>query len=138
MILTDTGPLVAILSRTDTHHRACVATLNELQPPMVTTWPVLTEAFYLLEDAGRAAQEALVELVVNGRIVVYDIDDPARLLDLLRKYGDRPMDLAGGSLVVLAEYLRLYPVFTLDRADVRIYRAYERRAFEVIPASHHG
>jgi uncharacterized protein len=137
MILTDTGPLVAILSRTDTHHRACVATLNELQPPMVTTWPVLTEAFYLLEDAGRAAQEALVELVVNGRIVVYDIDDPARLLDLLRKYGDRPMDLAGGSLV-LAEHLRLYRVFTLDRADFSIYRAHERRAFEVIPASLHG
>jgi uncharacterized protein len=99
---------------------------------------VLTEAFYLLEDAGHAAQEALVELVVNGRIVVYAIDDPARLLDLLRKYGDRPMDLAGGSLVVLAEYLRLYRVFTLDRADFSIYRAHERRTFEVIPASLHG
>jgi uncharacterized protein len=39
MILTDTGPLVAILSRTDTHHRACVATLDELQPPMVSLGP---------------------------------------------------------------------------------------------------
>lgn len=133
MILTDAGPLVAILSRTDAYHRTCVAALNELTPPMVTTWPVLTAAFYLLEDAGRAAQQALIELVVNGRIAVYDVADPVRLLALLRKYADRPMDLADGSLVMLAEQLRRYQVFTLDRTDFRIYRAHGRRAFDVIP-----
>ncbi len=134
MILTDTGPLVAILSRTDTYHHACVAALSALKPPMVTTWLVLTEAFYLLEEAGRGAQEALVELVTNGRIVVYDIADPKRLLELLRKYADRPMDLADGSLVALAEQLRLYQVFTLDRTDFSIYRAHGRRAFDLVPA----
>jgi predicted nucleic acid-binding protein len=134
MILTDTGPLVAILNRTDAHHSACVAALKQLRPPMVTTWPVLTEAFYLLEDAGRAAQETLVELVINGRIAVYDVVDHARLLELLRKYADRPMDLAESSLVLLAEQLRLYEVFTLDQADFRTYRAHGRRVFDIIPA----
>ncbi|MDQ3699389.1 MAG: hypothetical protein M3442_00540 [Chloroflexota bacterium] len=101
---------------------------------MVTTWPVLTEAFYLLEEAGRAAQESLIDLVVNGRIVAYDVSDPVRLQVLLHKYADRPMDLADGTLVVLAEQLRLYRVFTLDWADFSTYRAHGRRAFGVIPA----
>ena len=133
MILTDTGPLVALLSRTDAHHAACVAALRTLLPPMVTTWSVLTEAFYLLEDAGREAQEALIEMVVKGRIQVHDVADPARLLELLHKYADRPMDLADASLVLLAERLRLYRIFTLDRSDFRIYRADGRRAFDLIP-----
>ena len=133
MILTDTGPLVALLSRTDTHHAACVAALRTLLPPMVTTWPVLTEAFCLLEDAGREAQEALVEMVVKGRIEVHDVTDPARLLELLHKYADRPMDLADASLVLLAERLRLYRIFTLDRSDFHIYRAHGRRAFDLVP-----
>jgi predicted nucleic acid-binding protein len=133
MILTDTGPLVALLSRTDTYHAACVAALRSLRPPMVTTWPVLTEAFYLLEEAGREAQHTLIEMVVTGRVAVYDIVDVARVLELLRKYADRPMDLADATLVALAEQLRLYEVFTLDRSDFTIYRAHGRRAFTIVP-----
>ena len=134
MILTDTGPLVAVLNRNDAYHRVCVDALRSLPAPMVTTWPVLTEAFCLLEDAGREAQETLIDLVVRGRIAVYDVADPRRVLELLRKYGDRPMDLADATLVALAEQLRLYRVFTLDRADFHIYRAHRRRAFDIVPA----
>lgn len=134
MIQTDTGPLVAILNRTDTHHSACVSALRRVTPPIVTTWPVLTEAFYLLASASRDAQHTLIELVVNGRIAAYDMTDPGRMLELLRKYADRPMDLADASLVVLAEQLQLYQVFTLDRADFRVYRAHGRQAFDLLPA----
>lgn len=101
---------------------------------MATTWPVLTEAFYLLEDAGRGAQEALIELVVAGRVAVYDVADPRRVHELLHKYADRPMDLADATLVALAEQLRSYQVFTLDRTDFSIYRAHGRRSFDVIPS----
>lgn len=133
MILTDTGPLVAILSRSDAHHEACVDALRRLSPPLVTTLPVLTEAFYLLEDAGRRAQEALIELVVRGRVETREVRDAQRVVDLLRKYADRPMDLADATLVALAEQERSYRVFTLDRADFSIYRAHSRRAFDVVP-----
>ena len=133
MTLTDTGPLVAILNRNDSFHRACVEALRTLTPPMVTTWPVLTEAVYLLGDAGREAQETLIDLVVRGRILVYDISNPRRLLELLHKYADRPMDLADASLVVLAEETGLYSVFTLDRTDFSVYRAHDRRVLEIVP-----
>ena len=66
--------------------------------------------------------------------MAYDVSDALRVLDLLHKYADRPMDLADATLVALAEQLRTYRVFTLDRADFSVYRAHGRRAFELVPA----
>lgn len=57
----------------------------------------------------------------------------ARVQELLGKYADRPMDLADATLVALAEQLREYRMFTLDRADFVVYRAHGRRAFELLP-----
>jgi len=48
MIAIDTGPLVAIFDKSDKWHRACVETLKRIRKPLVTTWPVITETFYLL------------------------------------------------------------------------------------------
>lgn len=57
----DTGPLVALIDRDDPHHPRCVAALDRLPPDvLVTSWPCLTEAMYLLGRAsGLPAQEAL-------------------------------------------------------------------------------
>ena len=52
MILTDAGPLIAILDRGESYHQICVDCLAELSSPMVTTWPAFAEAMYLLGEAG--------------------------------------------------------------------------------------
>lgn len=48
MILIDTGPLVAFFDASDTYHATCLEILRGLKGPLVTVWPVMTEAFYLL------------------------------------------------------------------------------------------
>lgn len=47
MILCDAGPLVALLDRSDADHLRCMAVLRGISD-MLTTWPCLTEAMYLL------------------------------------------------------------------------------------------
>jgi predicted nucleic acid-binding protein len=136
MILTDAGPLVAILDRGEAHHGACVACLAQLTGPMVTTWPAFTEAMYLLGDAGAwRAQQALWRMVTEGdlEIAVQGPEQHPRLRALMEKYQDRPMDLADASLVALAEERSLRDIFTLDRAGFQTYRLHGRKGFHLWP-----
>ena len=135
MILTDTGPLVALINRNDPDHVACVNIVKR-QPAelLVTTWPCFTEAMYLLfRVAGHPGQRGLWQLRTAGKLNLYDLT-PAqvdRTAELMDKYRDRPMDLADASLVVTAEHLRTQRIFTLD-SDFHIYRLADGSALEIV------
>ena len=126
MILTDAGPLIAILDRGERYHQICVDCLAELRGPMLTTWPAFTEAMYLLGEArGWIAQAALWWLEGKGDLEIVDqgLEDRRRMSALMEKYHDRPMDLADASLVTLAEKRGLrgvhgYAIACLRRALV--------------------
>jgi predicted nucleic acid-binding protein len=124
VILTDTGPLVALFNPRDADHRGTRELLATLKSPLVTTTPVLTEAFHLLEPGSRGAA-ALREFIAARGVGLWFMESSsfARALELMQKYADHPMDLADASLVVAAEALRTLHVFTLDRADFSTYRA---------------
>lgn len=135
MILVDAGPLIALLSRSDPDHRTCRAALGSLAGPLLTTWPVVTEAMHFLgKQGGWRAQAALWRMVHDGKVRF--VDDQAmeaeRIAALMEKYADVPMDLADASLVAAAEHLGTDRVFTLD-GDFSVYRLAGRRAFTVIP-----
>jgi uncharacterized protein len=102
---------------------------------MVTTWPVVTEAMYLLGDAGGwAAQRALWGMIEREALVVAELDASviARARALMEKYRDAPMDIADATLVAVAEARGLKRVFTLD-SDFGVYRLRGREAFELVP-----
>jgi predicted nucleic acid-binding protein len=134
MILVDTGPLVALIHEDDEHHQRCKDALASLNEPMGTVWPVITEAMYLL-NFSRKAQDALWEMLATEavRLLALDRTDVARMRELMRKYRDRPMDLADAALVRTAERERLRRVFTLDRTDFQIYRPARMGRFTIVP-----
>jgi len=102
---------------------------------MITTWPVLTEAMYLLGALGGwPGQHALWRLVEIAELKIVDINPPfaPSLRALMEKYKDVPMDLADATLVAVANAEGRQRIFTLD-SDFRIYRYRGREAFEVIP-----
>jgi uncharacterized protein len=75
MILIDTGPLVALFDASDNYHRTCLDILKDLGGPLLTVWPVLTEAFYLLSFSWKA-QDNLLEFLGRGGM---ELADPERI-----------------------------------------------------------
>lgn len=123
MTLADTGPLVALFDPKDRDHSAVKQSLARVRGPLVTTVPVLTEAFRLLDPSSRGAA-ALREWVASRGLGVWFLDPGwlGRAFELMDQYADHPMDLADASLVAAAEAHRTTTVFTLDRGDFSTYR----------------
>lgn len=139
MILTDAGPLVALIHRDDRFHITCRDTFRALDEPLVTVWPAFTEAMYLLAFS-RRAQDALWELIEREvlRLLPLDEHDAPRMRELMETYHDLPMDLADAALVRVAERDRLARVFTLDRRHFDVYRPAGISRFEIVPAATPG
>jgi len=97
--------------------------LRPIHEPLITTLPVLTEAFHLL-DPGSLGGENLRAFIIRGGLSIWFMDEPAllRAFELMKQYADHPMDLADASLITAAEILRTRRVFTLDRNDFETYR----------------
>ena len=134
MILVDAGPLVALVHADDKHHQQCKAALAALREPMLTVWPAFTDAINLL-GFSRAAQDVLWQILESDALLMADLQetDCFRMRELMRKYGDLPMDLADAALVRVAEREHLRRIFTIDRRDFEIYRPQGIRRFEIVP-----
>jgi predicted nucleic acid-binding protein len=134
VILVDAGPLVALVDADDQFHKKCVATLKVLREPLVTVWPPVTEAMYLLGDLPKA-QEALWEMLARGvlQFLPLDLTDVPRMRELMSKYSDRPMDLADAAIVRVAEREGIRKIFTVDRKDFSVYRLHGRIRPNIIP-----
>ena len=131
-VIVDTGPLVALLNRTDAAHGWVLEQLSNIAPPLLTCEAVLAEATYLTRDMP-GARAALIEMIGEGflSIGMAVADHHSALLGMIKRYADVPMSLADGCLVRLAELYPQSPVFTLDR-DFNIYRKNGRQVIAVI------
>jgi predicted nucleic acid-binding protein len=123
MILVDTGPLVALFDPQDEQHNRCRGILEGIRESILTTTPVLTEAFHML-GAASIGSDRLREFVEDGGLSVWFLDRTwlTRAFELMELYADHPMDLADASLVAAAEALGTRRVFTIDRKDFETYR----------------
>lgn len=134
--LLDTGAILAILDRTDRWHEACVAAIDQLRLPLMTSEAVLTELFHLVGDS-RAAIETAWKFVRSGALVVASIENGElpHVHTLMSRYWDRPMDFADATLVFLAKRESLSTILTVDRADFETYRIDGKRRFRILPAA---
>ncbi len=133
-VLVDTGPIVAILSRSDEHHRACVEQLHNIRGPLLTCWPVITEAAWLLRGYPLAVKRLLSSF--NGlpfELVPLKQDDLPGIATILAKYKGLGIQLADASLVHLANREGIDTIFTLDRRDFGVLRLARGKKIRVIP-----
>ncbi len=128
-ILVDAGPLIALFDKDDGHHAAIKRLLHDTAGRLITTWPVVTKTSHMLDFDARA-QLDFYRWVAAGGVVVHEVPQEAlgRIIELVEKVGDRPMDLADATLVVAAEAPGTAEIVSLDR-DFEIYRIAGRARF---------
>jgi len=125
-ILIDIGPIVALLSRKDKHHKRVLEFTQNYTGRFVTTWSVITEATHLLRNSIQA-QLNLLEWIRRGGIEIFQIEknDVERMITLTKKYSDLPMDLADCSLIIVAEKMAINEIISID-SDYDVYRTLKR------------
>jgi uncharacterized protein len=131
VILADTGFWLALANTKDRHHARAKDAAAAIREPLVTTWPVLTEACHLLPRVSASASRMLLDSVSRGVVQTLNLETKhlPRVLDLLEKYRDLPMDLADASLVIAAEELGSGRILSTDQRDFRTYRWKNRKPF---------
>ena len=134
-MLTDTGPLIALLDEGDKHHAACRQVARGLpKSPLVTTWPCFTETMYYLSDTGGYRyQERLWRMRRDNRLILIDLTDAeiGRMDALMQQYRNVPMDLADASLVAVVESRNIRKLFTID-SDFFIYLLADGSVHDVV------
>ena len=136
-VLLDAGPLIALFASDDRHHARFDAALRALAKGgvrLLTTWPCIVEAAYLLEAPQRFEMLRWIEL---GGAQVYPFE-PQHLGDMvgwMRRYterGKREMDFADASLYWLASVTGIRAILTVDATDFSRYRLPGGERFEVL------
>jgi len=86
----------------------------------------------LLRNKGAYAQAKFIEAYNEQAFSTFDLEPRhgPRIVHLLKKYADLPMDLADASLVILAEHLGHGRIFSTDKRDFNAYRWKNTQPFE--------
>jgi uncharacterized protein len=133
MLIIDTGFWLALANPRDNYHKIAVEYLDKINEPMITTCAVVTETCYLLlERVGNHAQINFMQNYANGVFKVFSLEPHhgKQIAVLMKKYETLPMDLADGSLILLAENLGHGRILSTDQRDFNAYHWKQTKPFE--------
>ncbi len=117
MILSDTGPIVALIDRSDRHHRSVRAIYDRDPAAWVLPWAILPEVDYLVgKYVGAAAQAAfLADLADHAFSVEWGKDEDLEAAKKLAgKYDSLRLGLVDAVVMAIAERLEAGAIATLD------------------------
>lgn len=133
MIIVDTGFWLALIDKKDAYHERAEQALKQYNEPLITTWPVVTETCYLLlTRKGVDAEIIFLNSLQQKLFTIFNLEPhhTPRIIELIKKYANLPMDLADASLVILAEHLGHGRIFSVDQRDFNTYRWKQSYPFE--------
>ncbi len=131
-ILIDAGPLIALFDKDDSYHEKIINFIKNKKFKFITTTAVITEVSYML-NFNIEVQILFFEWIMKEGVLIQEIlqDDLPRIVELTKKYRDRPMDFADATLVVAAEKTGIKQIISID-ADFDIYRLPKKVSIENI------
>ena len=106
--------------------------LTNIQHPLLTCEPVLTEVCFLLKRVHLGREKAL-QLVQKGYIKIsFSLSEELESVEkLMQSYDSVPMSLADACLVRMSEIYTDTSIITLD-SDFRIYRKHRNQIISLI------
>jgi len=121
-ILIDAGPLIALFDKDDSYHERIIEFIKNKKLKFITTTAVITEVSYML-NFNIEVQILFFEWIMKEGVLIQDIqqNDISRIVELTKKYRDRPMDFGDATLVVTAEKTGVKQIISID-SDFDIYR----------------
>jgi len=133
-LIIDAGFFIALFSKKDQFHKDALNLRKIIDcKKWITTWPVLTEVSHILTYKGsEEAIRPLLQMYENGGFDLFNISTIhiPKMIQLLEKYQNLPMDLADASLVILAEELGHGDIVSTDRRDFEAYRWKNHKPFK--------
>jgi predicted nucleic acid-binding protein len=130
--LIDTGPLVALLVRSDLQHQWAVEASKQAPSTVLTCDAVISEALFLLKRGGHRTDDLFAFVETGFLRSEFDFHAQYRHVhDLMRRYRERPMAFADACLVRMAELRPQACIWTLDD-DFRFYRKNRRQTLSLV------
>lgn len=125
-IIADAGPLISLFDASEPRHQLVKSFVGGFPGVFLTTWPVVTEVAHMLGDSVDG-QIAFLRWIERGALQVAEqpADGVQKLIVLMDKYRDRPMDLADASLIMLSMQTGIHDIITFD-SDFDFYRLPDR------------
>jgi predicted nucleic acid-binding protein len=129
----DTGPLVALIDRSDDNHERAKRVFESLGPPFITCESVISESIFLLQTSRPTGPEKVLSLGQEGyyQIGIDLKDNFPSILEFIKKYKERPISLADACLIRCAEIHNEPRILTFD-SDFEFYRWGRNKKFEVL------
>lgn len=136
-IIIDAGPLISLFAVDDTNHQYYDDLITEISPKglrLITTWPCIVEASYILDDVHRFEMLHWIEI---GGVIVYPFgpEDLGTMTSLMKKYTEpkkSEMDFADASLYWLSTETGITEIMTTDHRDFSRYRLPENQHFHIL------
>jgi predicted nucleic acid-binding protein len=136
MIIADTGPLYALIDRSDAWHARVTAWWTAQARHVRVPITVLPEVCSLLRTRISAqAEQAFVRSVANGEWIIEPVesDDVIRASTLMREYLDVPLGFVDATVIAVAERLGAREILTTDRRHFTAVRTNGSRLVSLVP-----
>ena len=135
-VVADTGPLYALLDRSDAWHERVTAWWAKNRRDVVIPVSVVPEVTYLLQSRiGPRAEQAFVTSLADGELEIEQVmpEDLDRISHLLAQYEDLKLGFVDASVIAVAERLETRDVLTTDARHFTAVRPRHARSLLLSP-----
>ena len=135
-LILDTGPLFAVLDRTDNAHAAARRLFESTSEQLVIPAPVLVEVDYWIgQRLHPGVLTALLEDIAAGAYVIEDLlaSDYRRVRELCERYAHSDIGFVDAAVLAIVERLGEPKLATLDRRHFALMRPRHVDALRLVP-----